>query len=436
MRFPGDASGNIIDERVFQGPLQEQVRDCVGHLQNLSTAHFRKVPDAVPVQGWVSYPLPAVEETIVNAVYHRSYDSQPEPVKVYLYPDRMEIVSYPGPVPGIEPKHLEPGARVPPVPARNRRIGEFLKELRLAEGRGTGIPKVYGTMARNGSPGPRYDFDETRTYFRVTLPSHPEYVAISALRDAAQLDAVGDREGALQRLEQAHAAQPSSGTVAAKLIATYAEHGRLPEARAVHDGFLKLPDTRFAGRVTIAMASALLAAKHINGAQAALDTMPSLVAADETVEAAVLELGAHREERAHALFMKAGDPVFQDPRALYEFARTKVQLANPRRQRKNSRASRQEAARGHLLREAKEMLQRVLQIDAGSQRRAWAWYHLGRVVRWLGEPRETSEDAFRKARELAPHDEHLRQLLDAQQGSRRCPGCGRRRSHLASRSRR
>jgi len=60
---------------------------------------------------------------------------------------------------------------VPSVPARNRRIGEMLKELKLAEARG--IRKVFRAMIDNGSPPPRYEFDEERTYFTVILPAHP-----------------------------------------------------------------------------------------------------------------------------------------------------------------------------------------------------------------------------------------------------------------------
>ena len=117
------------------------------------------------------------------------------PVKVYLYPDRLKITSYPGPVPGIDVRHLQPDADVPAVPARNRRIGELLKELGLAEGRLTGLPKVFRAMIDNGSPVPRFDFDEQRTYFRAVLPAHPEYTAITALRDAAHLRALGESQG-------------------------------------------------------------------------------------------------------------------------------------------------------------------------------------------------------------------------------------------------
>ncbi|MCP4149609.1 MAG: hypothetical protein GY757_17820 [bacterium] len=103
----------------------------------------------------------------------------PEPVKIYIYPNRMEITSYPGPLQGIKKEHLENGTP-PALPLRNRRIGDFLKELRLAEARGTGIPKILQAMKDNGSPTPVFDFDEDRTYFRVTLPIHEKYRELSS----------------------------------------------------------------------------------------------------------------------------------------------------------------------------------------------------------------------------------------------------------------
>ena len=413
-QFAGDARGNLIEERTFRGPLTEQVRECVSYLQNLSTAHLQKVPDHAQTRGWISYPLPALEESIVNAVYHRSYDGQLEPVKVYLYPDRMQIVSYPGPVPGIELQHFQPGARVPPVPARNRRIGEFLKELRLAESRGTGIPKVFDSMARNGSPLPRYEFDAQRTYFSVTLPAHPEYVAIAALRDVAQLEAVGDKEGALQRLQQAWNSQPSSGTIAAKLIETFGRKGDLSGARNVYSTVLQRPERRLPGRVTVAMANACIDANQLAEAKQVLNAMPQLVAGEEAIEAAILERRAGRDDRAHGFFQKAGDAVFQDARALHEYAQTKMRLSSPSRNNGRRGDGYARTARRLLLREAKEMLQRVIQLDAGPQRHAWAWYDLGRVCRWLGEPAEHTRQAFDKARELAPQDDKLLDLLERQ----------------------
>ena len=57
---------------------------------------------------------------------------------------------------------------------RNRRVGDFLKELELTEGRGTGFPKIRRAMKRNGSPKPVFETDEDLNYFLVQLPVHEE----------------------------------------------------------------------------------------------------------------------------------------------------------------------------------------------------------------------------------------------------------------------
>lgn len=62
---------------------------------------------------------------------------------------------------------------------RNRRIGDFLKELDLTEGRCTGIPTRRSAMAENGSPPPEFATDEARTYFFVELLVHPELPGIA-----------------------------------------------------------------------------------------------------------------------------------------------------------------------------------------------------------------------------------------------------------------
>jgi len=58
---------------------------------------------------------------------------------------------------------------------RNRRIGEFLKELDLAEGRNTGIGKIVRAMRENGSPDPEFFNPETRSFMTVILPIHEAF---------------------------------------------------------------------------------------------------------------------------------------------------------------------------------------------------------------------------------------------------------------------
>ena len=59
---------------------------------------------------------------------------------------------------------------------RNRRLGEFLKELDLTEGRATGIPTIQDELQANGSPQATIETDEERTYFLIDIPCHPDFV--------------------------------------------------------------------------------------------------------------------------------------------------------------------------------------------------------------------------------------------------------------------
>ena len=219
---------------------------------------LRKRQGEAEVDRTVAYPYEAMEEAVVNAVYHRSYDDNPEPTKIYLYPDRMEIISYPGPLPGIEKHHLASGGRVPPIPSRNRRIGEFLKELRLAEGRGTGLPKIRRRMEENGSLEPQFDYDEERTYFRVTLPAHPRYNVIHALRESALLWSTGERQSALSHLGRAFKSQPGSGALASRLIDYLAATDDMTAAEQYLEQFVSHPAKTEASQPHLAFAKALL----------------------------------------------------------------------------------------------------------------------------------------------------------------------------------
>ncbi len=55
------------------------------------------------------------------------------------------VVNYPGPDRAVRLDQLRKGKAVPRR-YRNRRIGDFLKELEITEGRSTGIPKILRAM--------------------------------------------------------------------------------------------------------------------------------------------------------------------------------------------------------------------------------------------------------------------------------------------------
>ena len=413
VQFTADRPGDVQEERTFGGALVDQLRDCLTYLQNLSTLHLQKQQDRSQVRGWVSYPLPALRETLVNALYHRSYDvDQPEPTKIYLYPSRMEVISYPGPVPGIEPRHLLPDAEVRAVPARNRRIGEFLKELGLAEGRLSGLPKVFEAMAANGSPAPRFEFDEQRTYFQATLPAHPEFGALSALRDAAHLRALGEQDEALRRMESAWVSNPGSAVLASEMIREYAARGDIGRAEKVLDTFEAEGPAVAVAHVANMLIEALLEAEEEGKAQQLLRRSNPMSFSQDAIDAAILARRARDFRVAHRLFERAGDTVHADPRALLEFAQTKLVLASEAYRQRRRDLNRR------FLTEARTLLERVIQLDASPARHAWAWRELARTLRWLRAPLREVEAAYRRAVDLLPEERRFVQEWERIRASR------------------
>ena len=399
VQFAADRAGDVQEERTFRGVLADQLRDCLSYLENLSTYHLQKQHDRSRVRGWVSYPMPALRETLVNAVYHRGYDvDQPEPTKVYLFPGRIEIASYPGPVPGIDAGHLLPGAEIRPVPARNRRIGEFLKELGLAEGRLSGLRKVFQAMKANGSQPPRFDFDEQRTYFRATLPAHPEYAALSALRDAAHLRTLGEHGEALHRVESAWVSNPASAVLASEMIRTYAKSGEIERGEEVLETFEAHGPESAVSHVANTLIDGLLEAGEESKAHKLLRQSRPALFGEDAIDAAILARRVRDSRTAHRYFERAGDAVYADPRALLEFAQTKLWLAN------EAHRQRQRDSNRRFLTEARALLERVIQLDASPARHAWAWRELARTLHWLRAPIREVEDAWRRAIELLPDE--------------------------------
>lgn len=132
-----------------------------------------KHPDRAEADRFFNFPYAAIEEALSNAVYHRAYDER-EPIEVRVEKDSIESVSFPGPDRSVTIEGLK-SYRVSNRRYRNRRIGDFLKELHLTEGRNTGFKKILNALEANGSPMPEFETDEDRTYFITRLFVHENF---------------------------------------------------------------------------------------------------------------------------------------------------------------------------------------------------------------------------------------------------------------------
>ena len=263
-----------------------------------------------------------------------------------------------------------------------------------------------------GSAAPRFDFDEQRTYFQATLPAHPEYAALSALRDAAHLRALGDPGEALRRIETAWMSNQTSAILATEVIRGYAERGEIGRAEDVLKTFEAHGPASAVPHVANTLVDVLVEAGDERKAQELLNRRHPMVFGQDAIDAVILARRLGDSRVAHRYFERAGDAVYADPRALHEFAQTKLWLATEayrRRQRDSNR---------RFLTEARALLERVVQLDAPPERHAWAWRDLARALQWLRAPAREVEKAYDRAIDLAPDEPRFVQELETIRASR------------------
>ena len=173
--FPQGLGADNFNEKIFEGPIQHQLVNALSYLKsNFIKEKVIKHSDSEEAERIFNYPYAAIEEALSNAVFHRNYELR-DPIEVRVLPDAIEIISYNGVDPSIKQADFDKGV-IRARRYRNRRIGEFLKELRLTEGRGTGIPAILKVLKANGSDKPRFDTDDPdRRHFIIEIPIHDEF---------------------------------------------------------------------------------------------------------------------------------------------------------------------------------------------------------------------------------------------------------------------
>ena len=170
-----DETGYGMTEKTFTGPLDRQLRDALAYVRNyIIKEKVVKHANIAEAERIYNFPYAAIEEAISNAIHHKDYQI-PEPITVTVTPDRLEILSFPGPDKSITDDNIK-ALRMVATRYRNRRIGEFLKELHLVEERNTGIPSMLRALEANGSAMPFFETDNERSFFRVTFFVHSAFV--------------------------------------------------------------------------------------------------------------------------------------------------------------------------------------------------------------------------------------------------------------------
>lgn len=192
--YRGKDRSEITAERVeVVGTIVEQAKRLIELLNAESYVVFDK-EHSHPNQ--VKYPIRALQEAIVNAMVHRTYETD-QPVRVTVFSDRIEILS-PGSLPrGIDIEKFKIGKAS--AFWRNQTLAFFFNKLQLAQGEGQGIPTIIRTMEEEGCPKPVFEIGEESVL--CILPAHPRFELMRELNKIENAIIIGNRDDALIKLE-------------------------------------------------------------------------------------------------------------------------------------------------------------------------------------------------------------------------------------------
>ena len=184
---------NMIEVPKIVGTVPEMIKQTLDYFKtNVIKKRIVKQKDKAESLVYYNYPYQAIEEAVVNALYHRDYQER-EPVEITIEPNKISILSYAGPDRSISLEMINKAERLKSRRYRNRRLGDYLKELQLSEGRATGIPTIQAELRKNGSDLARIETDELRSYFLIEIPCREGFEEV--------LDLNGTINGTINELE-------------------------------------------------------------------------------------------------------------------------------------------------------------------------------------------------------------------------------------------
>ncbi|GFK20403.1 ATP-binding protein [Corynebacterium glutamicum] len=162
-KSPIGTSIRFEDRKICEGNLLEMVQEAMSAIKR--NLRVRRVVEGLSGKDVLEIPEEVLREALANAVLHRDYSelAQNEAIHVDIYKDRVEITS-PGGLPnGKRPESILDGYSEP----RNRVLSRILMDIPwthkvqgvLAEGNGTGVPRMFNLMREAGLPVPNFKID-------------------------------------------------------------------------------------------------------------------------------------------------------------------------------------------------------------------------------------------------------------------------------------
>lgn len=158
--FKGKDRVDFIDRKEFRGPIQEQIEEAYQFV--LRHTNKGAVIEGLYRQDVYELPIGSIREIITNTALHRSYADEAA-VQVSIFDDRLEIDS-PGMLyAGLSRTEAMSGKSK----CRNKAIAEAFQYMKIIEGWGTGLPRLFRRCEEMGLPEPK--FEEFGDGIKVTV---------------------------------------------------------------------------------------------------------------------------------------------------------------------------------------------------------------------------------------------------------------------------
>ena len=148
-------SDDLLHSQEITGPVQHQIDEAVRFVERLMLKPARK---DVGRRDFDQYALGAVQEAIVNAVAHRDYSIGGARIRLFLYADRLEVLS-----PGGLPNTITLDTIRYRQFTRNQLLVSFLSRIRgerndtfFIEERGEGVTRIIEESERLSGIAPIY----------------------------------------------------------------------------------------------------------------------------------------------------------------------------------------------------------------------------------------------------------------------------------------
>lgn len=163
----------------FKGTLDKMFSDTMSYFESLYLMErVQKMPGLACANRFFSYPKKAIEEALLNALCHRSYEI-PKPIEISVLRDKITIKSYPGPDSSITDEQIKELNFTAGI-KRNQRIYDILKDPDPLEDILSGMEKIIDACEGNGSPLPIVRTDADRSFFLIELMLHKQWYELNA----------------------------------------------------------------------------------------------------------------------------------------------------------------------------------------------------------------------------------------------------------------